>query len=158
MSKITIETVIDQFCLDGSDNDGNWYVARTTNHHSHLVTEYLHKDGVWRGSTHNEDDEYTGYFDTEEEAYAILESSRQRDTAKIKLVPEVYRYEGTPITLESRGDGMWAICDRGCCWNKDGQWECEPLPSNRDDAYLKRNRYTFDEACAELKAAAFAVG
>ncbi len=34
----------------------------------------------------------------------------------------------------------------GTCYNTYGEWEFEPMPSNRDDDFLKRCRYTFDEA------------
>ncbi len=36
------------------------------------TTYYLHKDGKWRQSTVNEDKEYTGYFDSREDAEKVL--------------------------------------------------------------------------------------
>jgi hypothetical protein len=36
------------------------------------VTYYLHSDGKWRQSTVNEDREYTGYFDSKEDAEKVL--------------------------------------------------------------------------------------
>lgn len=51
------------------------------------------------------------------------------------------------ITLEWRGEGQWAICDRfGSVYNTKGEWEHEPLPSNRDEAFFKRARYPLHEA------------
>lgn len=43
---------------------GKWYVSKTVG----VKFKYLHRDGVWRDATVNENDEYTGYFDTKEEA------------------------------------------------------------------------------------------
>jgi len=51
------------------------------------------------------------------------------------------------LTVEFRGltdDGKmsWAILDSGNCLNKKGDWEYEPYPSSRTDAFLKRCRWT----------------
>ena len=40
----------------------------------------------------------------------------------------------------------WAIRGASTCLNKDGEWEWEPMPSNRDDAFMERTRFTLDEA------------
>jgi len=51
-----------------------------------------------------------------------------------------------PITVESRGDGLWAVCDPGFCLNRDGEFEAESLPSNRTEDFIERTRFSFDEA------------
>ena len=56
------------------------------------------------------------------------------------------------ITIQriARPDGpdRWAIKHHGNCLNKNGEWEHEPIPSNRDEDFLARCRYdSFDEAC-----------
>jgi len=51
----------------------------------------------------------------------------------------VYQLPGIP--------DKWAIRDSGCCLNKDGEWEYEPIPSSRDDDFMRRCRFsTMDEA------------
>lgn len=47
-----------------------------------------------------------------------------------------------------RSEGSWALCVPGTGYvlNRDGRWEYEPRPSDRDDAFLARTRYTLDEA------------
>jgi hypothetical protein len=72
------------------------------------------------------------------------------------------RYFVTPeISLEDRDPegrhperGGWAITRAGSCFNREGEWEWEPLPSSRDDEYLMRNRYTFVEAVEKAQALA----
>jgi hypothetical protein len=40
------------------------------------------------------------------------------------------------------GSRLWAVRDNtGWVLNKQGEWEPEPQPSNRDDAFLTRCRY-----------------
>ena len=35
----------------------------------------------------------------------------------------------------------WAIRESGCCMNRNGEWEYEPIPSSRDDAFMERCRF-----------------
>jgi len=42
---------------------------------------------------------------------------------------------------QENGIDKWAIRETGCCLAKDGEWEIEPMPSNRDDAFLERCRW-----------------
>lgn len=43
------------------------------------------------------------------------------------------------------GVKRWAIRDGRYCLNKDGEWEFEPMPSSRDDAFYKRCRWNTAE-------------
>lgn len=60
---------------------------------------------------------------------------------------------GSYINLMSRSDE--GICvyavrnEEGSCLNKDGEWEHEPLPSNRDDDFLSRCRFHCFESAAD---------
>jgi hypothetical protein len=51
------------------------------------------------------------------------------------------------ITLQRRtqrdGSHRWVVYRFGTSYalNRDGQWEYEPIPSSRDDAYLARTRF-----------------
>lgn len=38
-------------------------------------------------------------------------------------------------------DERWAVRDGQFCLNKQGKFEYEPLPSNRDDAFFERCRW-----------------
>lgn len=51
------------------------------------------------------------------------------------------------VKVQSRGRGMFAVVTRSLCLSKAGTWDYEPLPSSRTDAWRKRYRFTFDEAC-----------
>lgn len=45
------------------------------------------------------------------------------------------------------GSSLWAVKRLSACLNTDGQWEIEPIPSSRDDAFIARCRYrSLDEA------------
>lgn len=45
------------------------------------------------------------------------------------------------------GPDLYAVRHRGRCLNKAGEWELEPMPSSRTDAFLARCRFdTMEEA------------
>lgn len=47
------------------------------------------------------------------------------------------------------GSALWAVRRVGTVLNKQGEWEWEPMPSNRDDEFLARTRFdSADEAIA----------
>lgn len=50
------------------------------------------------------------------------------------------------ITVDERGAGKWCIYDMGEVLNDEGEWEFEPMPGGRDEAFLARTR--FDRATA----------
>ena len=58
------------------------------------------------------------------------------------------------VRLESVGqlDGSekWAIREEGCCLNKQGEWEFEPLPSSRTDDFYDRCRWDTADAALEF--------
>lgn len=59
-----------------------------------------------------------------------------------------------PIRIEmrsGRGDSHWAIVRGVETLNLDLEWEYEPSPSQRDDVYLARNRFAFDDAKETLE-------
>lgn len=55
------------------------------------------------------------------------------------------------VRVRYRGRGKWAVCRLGDVLNRDGEWEWEPLPSSRDDAFFARCR--FDSAADAIAAA-----
>jgi hypothetical protein len=48
-----------------------WYISKSRDNQKVL---YLHKDGIWRGTTLNEKNEYTGYFPSKQAAEELLNS------------------------------------------------------------------------------------
>lgn len=50
------------------------------------------------------------------------------------------------------GSSLWAIRRDGSVMNKNAEWEFEPMPSSRDDEFIKNCRYaTIDEAVETYK-------
>lgn len=52
--------------------------------------------------------------------------------------------DGVQIVACKQRDGsrLWAVrADTGWVLNKQGEWEVEPMPSSRSDAFLRRCRY-----------------
>ncbi len=48
----------------------------------------------------------------------------------------------------------WAIRQAGFCLNRKGDWEYEPIPSSRTEAFFKRCRFnTLEDAVAAWKRA-----
>lgn len=62
---------------------------------------------------------------------------------------------GNYIEIVRNKDGIKLFAVRniaGSCLNKDGEWEFEPLPSNRSDEFFLRCRYeTFEAASSALE-------
>ena len=67
-----------------------------------------------------------------------------------------YRFGGHPMDaadfyVECRagfhGD-LWAVTQRGQCMERSGEWQWEPIPSNRDEDYYAAARYDRDTALA----------
>jgi hypothetical protein len=55
--------------------------------------------------------------------------------------PKIHSVEQTDFTL------LFAVRLHGRCLNNQGKWEIEPLPSSRDESFIKRCRFnTFKEA------------
>lgn len=70
----------------------------------------------------------------------------------------VYELDGWKDLIEVRlecvkqmdGSDMWAIREKGCCLNKQGEWEIEPIPSSRTSAFYKRCRWKSAEAALKF--------
>ena len=75
---------------------------------------------------------------------ATADSLTMSDPNKLEL--PVLRYDaggGVTIDAVNRRDppALWAVRWQGDCLSRDGEWEWEPSPSNRDDQGLARYRY-----------------
>jgi hypothetical protein len=75
---------------------------------------------------------------------------------KLKIL--VYELDGWKDLIEVRlecvkqidGSDLWAIREKGCCLNKQGEWEIEPIPSSRTSAFYKRCRWKSPEAALKF--------
>lgn len=45
------------------------------------------------------------------------------------------------LVFQMDGSEKWTIREKGCCLNKEGEWEIEPIPSSRDGEFLRRCRF-----------------
>lgn len=64
------------------------------------------------------------------------------------------------LTVEYRGYGLWAVTHGSReCLGSDGEWDWEPIPSERDDAWRATHRFPLEEALllARSHAAAYMV-
>lgn len=52
------------------------------------------------------------------------------------------------LYVEWRGDDRWAVTHIGKCFDKDGNSEYEPSPSNRENDFIERTRFPLNEAVA----------
>ena len=69
-------------------------------------------------------------------------------TASHRLLPD---YNPVRIELVRRRTDppLYAVRHMGFCLSKLGEWEYEPMPSSRDDAFLARCRYPTWETAAQ---------
>jgi hypothetical protein len=97
-----------------------------------------------------------------ENAVACVDDAPAASQQAAQAVPEGFEpasYKCGHLTIQAAsqidGSSLWKITDAlGNTLNRNGGWEWEPSPSNRDDAYLARCRYkTLDECAAMLRAA-----
>lgn len=86
---------------------------------------------------------------------------RRAIAAALAAGGEAIRYSVTPrdqmhepVLVEYRGKGKWAITNGSDgVMNRDGEWEWEPQPSSRDDAFLARCRYDSAEEAMKVAGA-----
>lgn len=50
------------------------------------------------------------------------------------------------VTVEWRGDAQWAVLRGHWCLGRDGAWDFEPIPAEREDGWLAAHRFTEQEA------------
>jgi hypothetical protein len=60
------------------------------------------------------------------------------------------------VTVERRSEGRWAVINLGQAW--DGEdWVYESLPSSREDEFLKKARFSLEEAVEIAQASTLTV-
>lgn len=68
------------------------------------------------------------------------QQERDRQDAKV-CAYEVGGEIKVELAKQQDGSELWAVRRFGTVLNKSGEWEYEPLPSSRDDAFLDRCRF-----------------
>lgn len=58
------------------------------------------------------------------------------------------------LAVEDRGNGQWAVTRPRRCLGVDGEWDWEPIPSEREDDWLAAHRFDLATALALAKQAA----
>ena len=58
------------------------------------------------------------------------------------------------ITVEQRAPGRWAVCRMRECLDASGEWDWEPIPSERDDGWKALHRFDLDTALRLAREAA----
>lgn len=81
---------------------------------------------------------------------------------KLRILPLTDRVGQREIVImerQGRDAVRWSISvdiHSGCCLNRDGDWEYEPVPSSRDDEFYARCRFpSFEDAVAFLRFRSF---
>jgi hypothetical protein len=79
----------------------------------------------------------------------VAEETWQRVTQHVvSAVPEGMSLDGWAwdVTVEWRGEGLWAVTQHGRCLGADGEWDYERQPSSRTEAWKRTHRFTEQEA------------
>ena len=79
------------------------------------------------------------------------------------LIPTKYRipppnksalYPLNSVTIEERiqpdGKSLWSVNQSGNVMGMDGEWELEPMPSNRDEEFYRRCRFNSIEEALKV--------
>jgi hypothetical protein len=64
-----------------------------------------------------------------------VEATTYTVTAVPVEVPQAYLWA---LTVEKRGTGSWSVNNAGYCLCTDGNWDYEPIPSERSDNWRLR--------------------
>jgi hypothetical protein len=81
----------------------------------------------------------------------------------VKFLVQRAQVAAAHVYVEAReqrdGSNVWAVTSFGDVLNKQGEWEYEPMPSSRTDAFLRRTRWEDrDKAIAAARAARRRIG
>ena len=89
----------------------------------------------------------SGWHTATKERYAIPPDDEIVASLPPGVVVSAYRVKGgiLPVKVERvqqiEGSDLWAVRHGADVLNVDGEWEYEPMPSSRDDAFLARCRF-----------------
>lgn len=135
------------------------------------------EDGVWivvgrdddQGDTHtvcraepcetHRDPDDPNKSRAQADAQAIAEALSLIDIATTFTIcahpnPASINYYSYAIEVTDRGDGRWAVCRMKRCLDADGEWDYEPIPSERTDEWLATHRFDRDTAIRLAREAA----
>lgn len=69
---------------------------------------------------------------------------------------DIGRLDGVGVFVEARGSSggtmQWVVRHMNYVLNTDGEWEYEPMPSNRGDDFIAGTRFELDDAWARAEA------
>lgn len=77
--------------------------------------------------------------------YARLVVDAAKEMRERLALAETFRLSHD-VAVVQRGENEWAVFDGCCVLNRSGEWEHEPLPSSRQDDFIARTRFSFEEA------------
>ena len=84
---------------------------------------------------------------------AQADKIEEPEAAAFELAAMAVRYQvAERVFLEKRDNDLWCVSTGSATLNTDFECEVEPSPSNRDDDYLSRNRFTLAGAMAHARA------
>jgi hypothetical protein len=84
----------------------------------------------------------------------VAEPTVQVTEYTVSLLPEGPDASSYEITVAYRGRGLWAVTRSRMCLGGDGEWDWEPLPSERTEEWLLAHRFDLDTALRLAKRAA----
>lgn len=62
------------------------------------------------------------------------------------IPPDDINARGFTLTVEYRGRDLWAVLNNPFCLSRDGEWDYEMRPSEREDDWLAAHRFDLDTA------------
>lgn len=63
-----------------------------------------------------------------------------------EIASKAIKFKLGEIYVESRGPNAWVVSNGSSVRNSFGEWEWEPMPSNRDEDFISRTRLPFRDA------------
>ncbi|WP_436291867.1 dTMP kinase [Variovorax sp. LjRoot178] len=145
--------------IDFFHSVNNGYMARVRSDPMRfvLINASLPREQVWA------DVQANLVARTPDEQGPGLESDLPGSASSTKAVISAYAIDLPPrdsVRIERAGQisgpAKWAVRLNGECLNRTGEWEWEPMPSGRDDAFLARCRFDTDQEAIDAAARAVA--
>jgi len=76
---------------------------------------------------------------------------------KDEILSKAVKFDmGADVFVEARSrirSPRWTVCRMDSVLNMYGEWEYEPMPSNRYDGFLARTRFEFNDAWSHAESA-----
>lgn len=82
-------------------------------------------------------------LDAKDKRIAELEAGKAQYA---EIASKAIKFQLGDIYVESRGLNVWVVSNGSSVRNTLGEWEWEPMPSNRSDDFIARTRLPFSDA------------